>query len=181
MRRLYFVAAAAVALALTACGPKTDTTSTAGSAAPSSELAGGPVEPTPPAKKPVFPQWLEIARQAGGGAVQYHPASIQRDPKTKIADMWIQIIYSEPHTFVVDHPTAVEKISYVRERFLYRIDCENARFAIMDRRIMGEGEDVAQDIPTVTKPGQTPWQDIEQGGVAEVGYDPACKAIIAAP
>jgi hypothetical protein len=181
MPKLYFGATAAVALALAACGPKAAAPGAASVAPSSTTLAGGPVEPTPPATKPVFPQWLEIARQAGGGAVQYHPASIQRDPKTKIADMWIQIIYSEPHTFVVNHPTAVEKITYQIERFLYRIDCEGARFAIMDRRIMGEGETVAQDIPTSTKPGETPWQDIEQGGVAEVAYDPACKAIIAAP
>ena len=150
------VALAAVLFAVS-CGPAAEPPAAATSAAPNPEqLAGGPVEPTPPAKPSPFPQWLQIAQQAGGGSIQYHPASIQRDSSTGIADVWVQVIYAAPQIYTSESKVATQRIEYTRERFLFRFDCNNVKYAIMDRRIMGVGETVAEDIPTVTQNDQVP-------------------------
>jgi hypothetical protein len=171
---------AALAL-LTACGPKAEAPVAASAAPPSDALAGGPVDPSAPAKPSPFPPWLTIALQAGGGMVQYHPASIQRDAKTGIADVWIQVTYGSPQKYQTEDKIAVQTITYQRERYLYRFDCNATRYAVMDRRIMGDGEVIAEDIPTVTKAGEIPWAEVRAGGVANLAQGPACKAVIAAP
>jgi hypothetical protein len=165
--------------ALAACGPKAPAPAGSAASAPTA-AADGKNNPAPPRKDTPFPGWLTLANQAGGGIVQYQPESIKRDMATGIADVWLQIFYTEPHTFVADLKDVTQTITYVRERYLYRFDCKLARYHIMERRIMREGELVAETVPM---PQRNPddFTEIGEGGVAVVAYGPACKAVIAHP
>jgi hypothetical protein len=166
----------ALAGALVACGPKA--AETASSTPPAA--AGGTNNPAPPQANNVFPGWLTLANQAGGGIVQYQPESIKRDAATGIADVWVQLIYTEEHTFVADLKDVTQTTKYIRERYLYRFDCKLARFHIMERRIMRENELVAETIPMPMR-DDNDYTDVSAGGVAQVAYGPACKAVIAHP
>lgn len=157
---------------LTACGPKEQSAS--------APAAAGSAAPVAAAAKNPFPEWLTVAQQKGGGMVQYHPASIVRNPADHTADVWVQVIYGEPQTYVSEDKIAISKLTYQRERFLYRFDCESTRYHIEERRIMGAGEQVAETIKTPMKDTRD-FVNITDGGVATVTYNPGCKAVIARP
>jgi hypothetical protein len=159
---------------LAACGPKEQSASAGGAPA----AAGAPA--SAPAKESPFPEWLTVAQQKGGGMVQYHPASIVRNPADQTADIWVQVIYGEPQIYVSEDKIAVSKITYQRERFLYRFDCTKPRYHIEERRIMSAGETVVETIKTPMK-SSVEFMDIPDGGVSTVTYNPGCKALIARP
>lgn len=162
---------------LAACGPQGQSAS-APAGAPA---AGGAVAPAAaPAKDSPFPEWLTIAQQKGGGMVQYHPATITRNPADQTADVWVQVIYGTPQVYVSEDKIAVSRLTYQRERFLYRFDCTRPRYHIEERRIMGAGEQIAETIKTPMK-SSAEFVDVSDGGVATVAYNPGCKAIIARP
>ncbi len=170
----------AVALTLAACGPSNKTTA-ATSAAPATSgapyLGGGPVAP---AKPNVFPEWLQLANQAGGGAVYYHPASIERAADKSTANIWVQILYGADQKYVIEDKTTRQTITYNRERILFRFDCNKYTYAILERRLMGSGEDVAESIKTPIKSDKD-WRPVHDGGVTAVTLGPACQAVIKAP
>jgi hypothetical protein len=170
------IVALALVGALAACGPK----GSAPAAGPGAPAPAAGNDPAPPQSGAVFPGWLTIANQAGGGIIQYQPESIKRDATTGISDTWIQVIYTEPHTFVADLKDVTQTIQYVRERYLYRFDCKLARYHITERRIMREGELVAETVPMPMR-NDDDWVEVGNGGVAQIAYGPACKAVIAHP
>lgn len=171
---LGFVAAAALA----ACGPKAEPPPEAAIATPAAQDSGVN-RPAPPRTDTKFPGWLTIANQRGGGIVQYQPESIKREANGT-AEIWVQILYTEPHTFVTDLKDVTQTIQYFRERFLYRFDCKLSRFHVMERNIMREAELVAETIPMPQR-DENDWQSVGNGGVATVAYGPACKAVVAHP
>lgn len=160
---------------LAACGPKEQSAS-----APAGAPAAAGGAPAPAAADNPFPEWLTIAQQKGGGMVQYHPATITRNPADETADVWVQVIYGTPQIYVSEDKIAVSKLTYQRERFLYRFDCTTPRYHIEERRIMGAGEQIAETIKTPMK-SSAEFVEISDGGVATVAYNPGCKAVIARP
>lgn len=158
---------------LAACGPKEQSAS--------APAAGGAAAPaSTAANDSPFPEWLTIAQQKGGGLVQYHPATITRNQADQTADIWVQVIYGTPQIYVSEDKIAVSKITYQRERFLYRFDCNTPRYHIEERRIMGAGEQVVETIKTPMK-SSAEFVEVSDGGVAVVAYNPGCKAIAVRP
>jgi hypothetical protein len=169
----------AVALALStilaSCGPGEKTTAST-SAAPAASVA--PLAET--AEGSPFPQWLQVANQAGGGAVYYHPASINRTADVSTSDIWVQVVYGEDQTYVIEDKTTRQTITYNRERILFKFDCNKITYAILERRLMGAGEEVAETFKTPIK-SERDWRPVNDGGVTAVTYGPACQAVIKAP
>lgn len=164
-----------LALVMAACGPHTGTSAT--SAAPGSSS----VAPSMAQAKPSpFPQWLQIANQAGGGAVYYHPASIVRAADKSTSDIWVQIVYGSDQTYVIEDKTTRQTITYNRERILFRFDCNKYQYALLERRLMGQDEAVAETFK-MPPPTERDWKDVHEGGVSAVALGPACEAIIKAP
>ena len=81
----------------------------AGSAAPAPSTA---VAQAASAKPPVFPQWLQVANQAGGGAVYYHPASIVRLADKSAAEVWVEVLYGTEQSYVIEDKTTRQTITY---------------------------------------------------------------------
>lgn len=166
----------AIALTLAGCGPSPQVAST--STAPAASTA--PAVAAAPAKPNVFPEWLMLANQAGGGAVYYHPASIERAADKSTGDIWVQVVYGEDQTYVVEDKTTRQTITYNRERIRFRFDCNKIQYAILERRLMGAGEEVAETFKTPIKSDRD-WRPVHDGGVTAVTLGPACQAVIKAP
>lgn len=162
----------ALALGAAACGPAPQNAATSG--APGAPAAVASAKPSP------FPQWLQVANQAGGGAVYYHPASIERAANGATANIWVEILYGADQTYVIEDKTTRQTITYTRERILFRFDCNRLRYAILERRLMGAGEDVAETIRTPIKSDEE-MRPVNDGGVTAVTMGPACVADIKAP
>lgn len=162
-----------IALTLAACGPSAQT-------AANSATPGASAAPAPAAKPNPFPQWLQLANQAGGGAIYYHPASIVRAADGSTGDIWVQVLYGSDQTYVVEDKTTRQTITYTRERILFRFDCNKYKYAVLERRLMGAGEDVAETFKSPIKSDRD-WHDVHDGGVSAVTLGPACQAVIKAP
>lgn len=169
--RLIALPIAALCLFAAACsrGPQ----QAAESAAPAPSVAvaePAPVKPNP------FPQWVFLAEQAGGGKVYYQPTTITRAPDGSTGDVWVEILYGNEQTYLIEDKTTRQTITYSRERVLFHFKCEDAQYAILERRLMGAGEEVAESIKTPMK-SESDWREPRQGGVTAVTFGPACRAV----
>ncbi len=173
--RLIAMPIAALCLFAAACERAPEQPATSATPAPSTAVAQAAL-----AKPDVFPQWLQVANQAGGGAVYYHPASIVRLPDASAAEVWVEVLFGTDQTYVTEDKTTRQTITYTRERFLFRFDCNRTKYVIVERRIMGAGETIAETIKTPAE-AQNAWMDVNPGGVTAVTLGPACKADIKAP
>jgi hypothetical protein len=142
----------ALALALVACGPSNKTTA-ATSVTPA--VSGAPY--------------------LGGG-----PVAIERAADKSTANIWVQILYGAEQKYVIEDKTTRQTITYNRERILFRFDCNKYTYAILERRLMGAGEDVAESIKTPITSDKD-WRPVHDGGVTAVTLGPACQAVIKAP
>ena len=92
----------------------------------------------------------------------------------------MQVLYGSDQTYVVEDKTTRQTITYTRERILFRFDCNKYKYAVLERRLMGAGEDVAETFKSPIKSDRD-WRDVHDGGVSAVTLGPACQAVIKAP
>ena len=114
-----------------------------------------------------LPDWLLIARQAGGGEIFYNQRTIVRgDGEARI---WVQVRYGTPQAWSYETESAETTIRYQLERLHYRFDCPGERFMITERQIVDANEQIVgrSDTPQV-------WRDIQPGGAADQVWRTAC-------
>lgn len=167
----------AMPLALAACGQNTQSAATSAAPAAPAASSTAAVAAAPAAKKSPFAEWQLIANQKGGGAVFYHPSSIVRAADGSTGDVWVEIRYGEEQTYVVEDKTIRQTITYNRERILFTFTCSNANYAILERRLMGLGDDAVETIKTPIK-SERDWRPSREGGVTAVTFGPACQSVL---
>lgn len=118
--------------------------------------------------------WQHLRSQSDGSKIEFNPFSIVCNPATGERDVWVQILRTRPEQEKFDDEKTYETISYTRDRYLYRIDCVNRTYAMLERRIMGDApEDAVRTLPMA---GATPvLEPIKPGGVVEALSGPACS------
>jgi hypothetical protein len=142
--------AAACILALAACG------------APEPAAPATPLPTDPSAQVHVAlpissmsPDWIEVARQRDCplvgetakercpyGSVHYNWQTVTRSVDGTVANIWTQTTHGAPQLFQAETDTTVLNIRYTRMRMLYRFNCSESTFAIIERQIMGDNDAV---------------------------------------
>lgn len=117
--------------------------------------------------------WQHLRNQGDGSRIEFNPFSISCNPETGVRDVWIQILRTRAEQEKFDDEKTFETISYTRDRYLYRIDCVGRRFAVIERRIMGDApEDSVRTLPMAGADADL--HPIQPGGVVEALAGPAC-------
>jgi hypothetical protein len=118
--------------------------------------------------------WQHLRNQSDGSRIEFNPFTISCNPETGARDVWIQILRTRPEQEKFDDEKTFETISFTRDRYLYRIDCVNRSFVILERRIMGEApEDSVRTLPMAER--MSDLRPIPAGGVVEALAGPACS------
>lgn len=168
------------ALALVACQPAAEApTQGSPAAAPAAAdlTAGGCVMNAQLRKTYADHEWYQIARQADGAFIQFAPKQMVCDRAARRVDAAIQIIHRNAQTAAFEDAEAIERIEYTRERYLYRIDCANRTFAIVQRQIMGAGEQVLKTVPMLRN-DEGDWRPITTRGPVSQLEGPACRVAL---
>jgi hypothetical protein len=130
---------------------------------------GQPADPDQPPEDPgavvlgsarTLPDWLFVARQRDCardaapaercplGEVHFNQRTISRDAAAGTADIWIQVRHGRPQLFAYETDTTTAEVRFEVERLHYRFNCQTEEFIVVERQIMGPGEDVvARDEP----------------------------------
>lgn len=117
--------------------------------------------------------WQHLRNQRDGSRIEFNPFTISCNPQTGARDVWVQILRTRAEQEKFEDEKTIETISYTRDRYLYRIDCVGRRFALIERRIMGDAPE--DSVRTLPMSGAEPeLRDIAPGGVVEALAGPAC-------
>jgi hypothetical protein len=120
------------------------------------------------------PDWQQLVRQANGLRVEFNPFTIVCDPAKRQRDVAVQLIYDKSMRETFKDGDITSSIAYNRERYRYRFDCVARTFAILDRSLMGSGEQVAYQV-RMADPANVVMRPIADGGVAAVVAPPTCS------
>lgn len=118
--------------------------------------------------------WQFLRATNDGGKVEFNPFVIDCNPQTGERDIPIQITHLRADQKVVEDATTIQTITFTRERFLYRIDCVNRQFALLERQWMSDGADQVAHRE-VTETAATGLRPIEAGGIVDALIGPACS------
>jgi hypothetical protein len=121
----------------------------------------------------VLPQWMPIARVSGSGDVRFDRQSITRSPDDITAEILIEIRYPDEQQTTIEDADFKEVIAFQRERVLYRFDCEAGTAALIERRLMGQGDSVSHTIPYPSD--SSAFKPVKAGGIAMEIIGPACN------
>jgi len=117
--------------------------------------------------------WQHLRNQSDGSRIEFNPFTISCNPATGERDVWVQILRTRPEQEKFEDEKTIETVSYTRDRYLYRIDCVNRQYAMLERRIMGLAPEQSARIMPMS--GDTPqMRPIESGGAAEALAGPTC-------
>lgn len=117
--------------------------------------------------------WQHLRNQRDGSRVEFNPFTMVCNPVTGERDIWVQILRTRAEQEKFEDEKTIETISFTRDRYLYRIDCVGRRFAMLERRIMGEAPD--ESARTMPMAGNEPeLRGIQPGGIVEALAGPAC-------
>lgn len=156
---LYRTLAAALVLALSACGEP------APSGQPGAAQDEGPVVL---ATTRNMPDWLLVLRTTDGGTIHFNQRTITREGG--LADIWLQVRYGQQQLYEADTETAERVVRYELERLHYRFNCAEETFVIVERQIMGANEQViARDEPRQI------WRATPPSGAARHVMPIACR------
>jgi hypothetical protein len=128
-------------------------------------------------KSPLLSEWQALEASTPGLDARYsfNPFSMACDPATGHRDVWLQLEYGTPRTEDFEDETTIQSVTFTRERYLYRIDCGEQTFAVLERRIMGAAPDeVVREVALTPEDGPT-LEPFRPGGVASVLAGPACS------
>lgn len=141
---------AACVLALAACGQQEP-------GAPARPL---PTDPSAQVQvvlpmSPMSPDWIEVARQRDCplvgeldkercpyGSVHYNRHTVTRSVDGSTANIWTQTTHGTPQLLQAETETTQMNIRYNQMRMLYRFQCNEGTFAIIERQIMGDNDTV---------------------------------------
>lgn len=121
----------------------------------------------------------QFLRYSSGGAnardkIDFNPFTMSCDPATGARDVWVQITHPVASIKTVEDATTIQKISFSRERYQYRIDCVGRRYALLEQQWMGDGPDeIAQSEKMSGVASEL--RPILPGGIAEALAGPACS------
>jgi hypothetical protein len=117
--------------------------------------------------------WQHLRKQRDGSTIEFNPFTIECNPQTGERDVWVQILRARPEQETFDDEKTIETISFTRDRYQFRIDCVGQRYAMLERRIMGDApEDSVRTLPMAGATVEL--QAIEEGGVAAALVGPTC-------
>lgn len=169
MRLLLVLAASCLTLA--ACAPQPNSTASAkDGAAADAPKSGGFLHNA----DLVQPVWVPMGRTAAGGDVRYDRHSIKRSADGGEAELVAEVRHPDAHVEQFETKETTETVTFQRERFVYRFRCGQSRFQVVERRLMGNGEDIAR---TITYGGaEQEWRPLQGGGLAVIMERPACYA-----
>ncbi|GAM97092.1 hypothetical protein U91I_00715 [alpha proteobacterium U9-1i] len=152
--------AALALIALAACGQPAE--APAPGAAPVNE---GPVVLSTTRN---MPDWLFILRTNDGGTIHFNQRTITRHDG--LADIWLQVRYGRQQLWQSETETTESVIRFELERIHYQFNCESEQFVIVERQIMGAGEQVvARDEPRQI------WRNTPETGAARHILPIACR------
>lgn len=93
-----------------------------------------------------MPDWLLVLRTTEGGTVHFNQRTITR--QNGLADIWLQVRYGHTQAWDASDESTDRVLRYDVERMHYRFNCTDETFVIVERQIMGAGEEVvARDEP----------------------------------
>jgi len=93
-----------------------------------------------------MPDWLLVLRTSEGGTVHFNQRTITRHDG--LADIWLQVRYGHTQAWDASDATTERTLRYDVERMHYQFNCAEETFVIVERQIMGSGEEVvARDTP----------------------------------
>ena len=93
-----------------------------------------------------MPDWLLVLRTTEGGTIHFNQRTITR--QDGLADIWLQVRYGRQQAWDASDETTDRVIRYDVERMHYRFNCAEETFVIVERQIMGSGDQViARDEP----------------------------------
>jgi hypothetical protein len=117
--------------------------------------------------------WQQLRNQRDGSRIEFNPFTISCNPETGARDVWVQILRTRPEQEKFEDEKTIETISFTRDRYLYRIDCVERTYAMLERRIMGDAPE--DSVRTLPMSGPEPeMRPIQPGGVVEALAGPAC-------
>lgn len=117
--------------------------------------------------------WQHLRKQRDGSTIEFNPFTIACNPQTGERDVWVQILRSRAEQESFEDETTIETISFTRDRYRFRIDCVGKRYAMLERRIMGDApEDSVRTMPMAG--ADVALEPIEDGGVAAALIGPTC-------
>jgi predicted small lipoprotein YifL len=115
-----------------------------------------------------LPDWLLVLRTNDGGTIHFNQATITRE--NGMADIWLQVRYGRSQAWDASDETTERTIRYDVERMHYRFNCAEGTFVIVERQIMGSGDEVvARDSP------QQIYRRVPQTGAATHMLPIACR------
>ena len=119
-------------------------------------------------------QWFKIANTADGGAVEYVPSSIKRNPADGTTDITVKVTYPDRQIWTVETKNAVEQRALSAERVTLRFNCAANAFTIVERLALDEKGYVKETInPPIPEKGK--FTRVAPGGIASVAIDKACR------
>jgi hypothetical protein len=115
-----------------------------------------------------MPDWLLVLRTTEGGTVHFNQRTVTR--QNGLADIWLQVRYGQPQAWDASDETTERTIRFEVERMHYRFNCAEETFVIVERQIMGSGDQVvARDEP------QQIYRATPASGVARQMLPVACR------
>lgn len=120
------------------------------------------------------PDWQQLVRQRDGLRVEFNPFTIVCDPATARREVGVQLLHENAKRESFRDGNITTEIPFNRERYRYLFDCAAQTYAILDRSIMGQGEQVAREI-RMADPKAPEMRPIAPGGVAAVVAPPTCS------
>jgi hypothetical protein len=105
-----------------------------------------------------LPQWLLIARQAGGGAIFWDRTSLVRNAEGQ-ASVWARVEFDTNQVRNSQEGDTIQAVTYRISDVHYQFTCADSTFVILEQRYVdGDGRIAGQvtienDPPTVALPG----------------------------
>jgi hypothetical protein len=115
--------------------------------------------------------WQFLRNMSDGARAEFNPFTIQCNPQNGQRDVWVEIIHRQPQQASFEDETTIQKISYQRERYQFRLDCRQRQFALLEQRWMGDARE--DTLHSERMDGEL--RPIEAGGVADALIGPACS------
>jgi hypothetical protein len=94
-----------------------------------------------------LPDWMPVARTAGGGEVRFQRSSVKRSEDGSTAEILAEIRYPSEQQITLEDAEFKEVLSFQRERRLFKIKCNDRTSVLAERQLMSSGDTVSRSIP----------------------------------
>jgi hypothetical protein len=81
--------------------------------------------------------FIQIAQEARPRAfIRFAPKSMICDQAAQTADVWVEREFAEPQPTAIETATSIERITYTRERYLYKVNCATKQLGVAEQVIV---------------------------------------------